>query len=67
MASKLLKADTLSEVLEKSPIPYSYLRLNVKPIPENAKVIIAKYSPIDTVTFLMVSIVTPRSSGIMKN
>lgn len=60
MASKSLKAETLSQVLEKSPIPYSYLRLNIKPIPEDSKVLIAKYSPIDTVSKVLVSMVTVR-------
>ncbi len=44
-----LSSDTVVELLKTHPIPYSYLRLQVKPIPEEAKGIIAKYAPLDTI------------------
>ena len=43
-----LTPETLPATLSKQPIPYSYLRLHVKPIPDEAKAIIAKYAPLDT-------------------
>lgn len=46
---KTVSPENLTSVLAKCHIPYSWLRLNVKPIPEEAKAIIAKYSPLDTV------------------
>lgn len=43
-----LSAENLVEVLRKHPLPYSYLRVNVKPIPDDAKAVIAEYTPLDT-------------------
>lgn len=44
-----LTTENLVSVLSKIQIPYSYLRIHVKPIPEEAKIKIATYSPIDIV------------------
>jgi len=46
---KTLSAENVVELLKTTPIPYSYLRLHVKPIPEEAKSVIAKYAPLDTI------------------
>eukprot|EP01118_Nematostelium_gracile_P006503 TRINITY_DN2090_c0_g1_i1.p1 TRINITY_DN2090_c0_g1~~TRINITY_DN2090_c0_g1_i1.p1 ORF type:complete len:714 (+),score=227.13 TRINITY_DN2090_c0_g1_i1:88-2142(+) len=47
--TKTVNADNLVSVLGKCKIPYSWLRLNVKPLPEASKAIIAGYSPLDTI------------------
>jgi hypothetical protein len=64
VASQNLNAGNITEILKATPIPYSYLRLNVKPIPEDAKVIIATYSPLDTVS-IENSLKTHRNLGNM--
>eukprot|EP01116_Phalansterium_solitarium_P018264 TRINITY_DN4788_c0_g1_i3.p1 TRINITY_DN4788_c0_g1~~TRINITY_DN4788_c0_g1_i3.p1 ORF type:complete len:610 (-),score=284.50 TRINITY_DN4788_c0_g1_i3:264-2093(-) len=46
---RTLSADNAVDILQTWPVPYSYLRLTVKPIPEAAKPLIAAYSPLDTV------------------
>lgn len=43
-----LDADNCVEIAQKWKVPYSYLRLQVKPLPEKAKAAIAEYAPLDT-------------------
>jgi len=43
-----LNAENVVELSRKFHIPYSYLRLQVKPLPEAAKAAIASYAPLDT-------------------
>eukprot|EP00027_Filamoeba_sp_ATCC50430_P010702 CAMPEP_0168550998 /NCGR_PEP_ID=MMETSP0413-20121227/5936_1 /TAXON_ID=136452 /ORGANISM="Filamoeba nolandi, Strain NC-AS-23-1" /LENGTH=724 /DNA_ID=CAMNT_0008581491 /DNA_START=70 /DNA_END=2241 /DNA_ORIENTATION=- len=45
---KELSSENIVSTLSKSKIPYSYLRLQVKPIPEEAKPLIANFIPLDT-------------------
>jgi hypothetical protein len=44
-----INEENATEILRKCPIPYSHLRLKLKPIPDESKALIAKYSPLDTV------------------
>jgi len=63
--SKTLTSETLIDIISKHPIPYSYLRLNVKPLPEGAKPIIAKYATLDTVIWYYEELACPEVDEVL--
>jgi hypothetical protein len=60
-----LSAENVKDVIEKHPLPYSYLRVQVKPIPEDAKAVIASYTPLDTVIWYHEELTTPEVDKII--
>eukprot|EP01115_Flamella_aegyptia_P006852 TRINITY_DN28445_c0_g1_i1.p1 TRINITY_DN28445_c0_g1~~TRINITY_DN28445_c0_g1_i1.p1 ORF type:complete len:538 (+),score=208.64 TRINITY_DN28445_c0_g1_i1:209-1822(+) len=60
-----LSTETVTEVIKKFPIPYSYLRLTVKPIPDSAKAVIANYAPLDTVIWYHEELATTEVDNII--
>jgi len=64
-ACSALTPDTLMGALAKVQIPYSWLRINIKPLPDQSKTVIAKYAPLDTLIWYHEELVTPEVNAVI--
>ncbi|KAH3760854.1 Serine/arginine repetitive matrix protein 2 [Pelomyxa schiedti] len=60
-----LSIHTVTDVCSRFPVPYSYLRLQVKPIPDEAKAFIARYMQLDQLIWYHEELATPEVNRIL--
>lgn len=60
-----LDAFNCADIAIKWKVPYSYLRLQVKPLPEEVKAAVAEYAPLDTLIWYHEELACPRVDEVI--
>jgi len=60
-----INAANLMEVLQRFPVPYSFLRTQVKPIPDEAKPVIARYMSLDHLIWYYEELACPEVNVVL--